>query len=111
MRPPARLEKALAATGIDMKQDQFEEFAGSTKFHHVGKVEFWLTELNHVFLLIAGQVIFPSLHGRKVTYDDPHYQAPLKVTEDLARILHKQREIRMGWPAQLAADELAFQNE
>ena len=72
---------------------------GSACFHRVGQVEFWLTPLNRVFLVIGEHQVFPSLQGGSVVkFDDPTYVPEDKVLEDLRRILRKQREIRQDWP-------------
>ncbi len=86
-----------------------EADSGSVRFHRVGKIEFWMTALNRIFLLVGGQPIFPSLQGGSVIkYDDPTFVASPAVTEALRGFLHRQREIRMDWPT-LEEDEIAFQ--
>jgi hypothetical protein len=85
-------------------------FPGHVCFYRVGKVKFWLTTENIVYLIVDGHIIFPYLSGERVTFDDLGFSASLKVREDLTRILSKQREIRMGWSIERTADELAHQN-
>ena len=80
---------------------------GSTRFHKVGEVEFWLTPMNCVFLVIGPRQVFPSLQGTVVRFDDPNFRPDHQVMEDLRRILRKQREIRQGWPT-IEEDENAF---
>jgi len=86
----------------------YQETTGSVRFHRVGDVEFWLTALNRVFLLVAGRPVFPSLKGSTVVkFDDPMFHPTSKVSEALLRILRRQREVRMDWPTP-EEDEVAY---
>ena len=86
---------------------------GSTRFHYVkdkalGRIEFWLTPLNKVFLIVNTRIIFPSLQGGSIVkFDDPRFDPPPKVMEDLSNILRKQRRIREDWPTP-EEDEVAY---
>lgn len=81
---------------------------GSTRFHRVGDVEFWLTPANRIFLLVAGRQITPSLIGsRTVRYDDPTFRPPAAVEEALRKFLRTQQDIRSTWPTP-EEDEQAF---
>ena len=83
---------------------------GSTCFHRVGEVEFWLTPQNKIFLIHEGRTIFPSLQGTRIlNFDDPMFHAADKVGADLLRIMRKQHQLRQGWVAERAADDIADQ--
>lgn len=71
---------------------------GDVKFHRIGKVQFWLTRLNRIFLIDEGRAITPSLQGQAVKFDDPHYHPSPKVAAKLLQLLKTQREIRADWP-------------
>lgn len=72
----------------------------SVRFHHIGKIEFWVTPLNKIFLIVDGRTVFPSLNGSTlVTFDVPELSYTLsdKVKEKCRTLLKKQRQIRQGW--------------
>jgi hypothetical protein len=88
---------------------KFEE-AGSVRFDKVGDVEFWLTAINRVFLLMpGGKVVFPSLQGSVLRYDEPNFKAEPEVEAKLTDKLRKQREIRMEHWVNPEEEELAWQ--
>jgi hypothetical protein len=81
---------------------------GSTRFHHIGEIEFWLTPLNRIFLIFQKRLVFPSLQGGSIVkFDDPTFLAPAGVAEFLHKVLRKQRDIRQGWPSP-EEDEVAY---
>lgn len=64
-------------------------------------VEFWLTPINRVFLVVGERVVFPVLQGASlIRFDDPRFTVSGAVEADLLRILRKQRDVRRGWVAQ-----------
>ena len=85
------------------------EEAGSTRFNRVGKVEFWLTSTNAVFLKLPDDsIVFPTLQGSIVRYDEPHFRPAEDVHAKVYEVLHKQQELRKAHWVSPEEEELAW---
>lgn len=73
------------------------EETGSVLFNRVGDVEFWMTAINRIFLMMPdGKIVFPTLQGAVLRYDEPHFKTTAEVEVKLRQVLQKQREVRMN---------------
>lgn len=68
---------------------------GSVKFHKIGKIEFWLTPLNKIFILTPDErVITPTLSVTGVVFDDNTFEPSQEVIAWLEKTLKIQRTVR-----------------